>query len=175
MLSIAEIISAAVIIIGSSYIGIRYASKYERAVAQTEAFANALKMLEFDISFLRLPLCEAFERIARGQHGAVKKVFEFLVSELKERKSSNVGGLLMKAVERYEGELEIGEEAKNVLADFSEGLGHMNPENEIANIKSAYVKLKFYEEEARRIAEKNVKMYKGLGLLAGIFIVIILL
>ena len=174
MFSLSGIMSALIIIMGSAYIGITYASKYEIAVKQTEAFANSMKMLEFDISFLRLPLHEAFERISKNQSGTVKKIYSFLSNELKEGRSTSVGALFRTAVEKYSSELEVSENTKNVLLDFCNCIGHMNAENEIANIKACYVKLKYYEDEARQIAGKTVKMYRGLGLLGGIFIVLIL-
>jgi len=170
---ILEIIASIIIITGSAYIGIIYASKYENSVKQIESFADALKMLEFDISFLRLPLTEAFERISKNQSGVIKKFFKFLSEELKEKNSKNVGELFKKAVFKYKNELLIGENAENILLDFSNNMGLMDAQNEIANIKSAYTKLKYYENEARESAKKNVKMCRGLGLLAGIFIVLV--
>jgi len=169
-----SIITSAIIIFGSSYIGITYASKYEIAVNQISSFINAFKMLEFDISFLRLPLSETFERISKSQKGAVKKVFEFMSKELSEKKTDNAGELFKKSLDKYSKELIFSNEVKDTLYDFSENMGCMDVENEIVNIKAAYIKLKYFEEEARESAKKNVKMCRGLGLLAGIFIVLIL-
>lgn len=171
---ISAILASAIIILGSAYIGITYASKFEIRVSQIEAFICALKMLEFDISFLKLPLSDSFERISKNQSGAVKKIFSYLAKELEEKKSINSGTLFRRAVEKFKNELLIGENEENVLIEFSDNLGSMNMENEVENIKSAYTKLKFYEAEARELAKKNVKMYRGLGLLTGIFIVLVL-
>lgn len=171
---VTTIITSAIIILGSAYIGITYASKYEIAARQIEAFVNALKMLEFDISFLRMPLGETFERIAKNQKGTVKKIFEFMSKELSERNTVDAGKLFKKSLDKYKDELLFGDDVKNTLYDFSENMGCMDAENEIVNIKTAYVKLRYFEEEARQSAKKNVKMCRGLGLLAGIFIVIVL-
>ena len=169
-----SIITSLIIIFGCAYIGITYASKYEIAVSQISCFINAFKMLEFDISFLRLPLCETFERISKSQKGTVKKVFEYMSKELSDKKIDNAGDLFKASLNRYSKELLFGDEVKNTLYDFSENMGCMDVENEIVNIKAACVKLKYFEEEARESAKKNVKMCRGLGLLAGIFIVIVL-
>lgn len=163
-----------IIIFGSAYIGITYASKYEIAVNQISSFINAFKMLEFDISFLKLPLGDTFERVSKSQSGTVKKIFEFMSKELLDKKSDNAGELFKKSLNIYSKELMFGEEVKNILYDFSENMGCMDAENEIANIKSACVKLKYFENEAREFAKKNVKMCRGLGLLVGMFIVILL-
>lgn len=168
------IITSAIIIFGSSYIGITYASRYEIAVNQISSFINAFKMLEFDISFLRLPLLETFERISKSQKGTVKKVFEFMSKELSEKKTDNAGELFKKSLNKYSKELIFCNEVKDVLYDFSENMGCMDVENEIVNIKAAYIKLKYFEDEARESAKKNVKMCRGLGLLVGIFLVLIL-
>ena len=175
MSKITQIISSSLIIIASSYIGIACASKYEMEVKNISAFLSTLKMLEFDVSFLKLPLRESFERIAKSQRGSVKKFYNYLAEELKSAKGEDIGYIYKKALNRYRGELLFDENVEIVLSDFSDNLGNMNVENEIANIKAAYTKLKYYEEEARGIANKNVKMYRGLGLLGGIFIVLILI
>ena len=174
MIKITQIITSALIIIASSYIGIACASKYETGLKNISAFLSTLKMLEFDVSFLRLPLSESFERIAKGQKGSVKKFYNYLAEELKSAKGEDISYIYKKGLNRYRGELLFNENVENVLTDFSDNLGNMNVENEIANIKAAYTKLKYYEEEARGLAKKNVKMYRGLGLLGGIFIVLIL-
>ena len=75
---ITSVLTSAVIIFGSAYIGIMYASKYELAVKQISSFISAFRMLEFDVSFLKLPLAETFERISKSQKGTVKEIFEFM-------------------------------------------------------------------------------------------------
>ena len=173
-MNMSDIIAALIIIIGSGYIGIVYASRYDVAVNQIGGFINAFKMLEFDISFLKLPLFEAFERIYESQTGTVKKVFKYMTDSLSEKKCSNIGNLFVESLEKYKKELVFSDEVKSVLTDFSKSLGEMNVENEISNIKAAYTKLKYFEEEARNISGKNAKMCRGLGFLTGIFIVTIL-
>lgn len=168
------IVTSAIIIFGSAYIGVAYASKYEIALRQISAFINAFKMLEFDISFLKLPLSESFARISKSQNGAVKKIFEFMAKELSENKTDNAGELFKKSIEKYSKELLFDEEVKKTLFDFSKNMGCMDAENEITNIKATHIKLKYFEDEARESARKNVKMCRGLGLLTGIFIVIVL-
>ena len=170
-----SIISAGIIIFGSTYIGVSFANKYELSVNQIVGFINALKMLEFDISYLRLPLNDAFERIAKGQNGVVKSIFEYMAKELSSKKCEDVGILFKRAISNYEKELLIGEEATAVLYDFSKNMGCMDVENEIANIKTASMKLKYFEEEAREKSKYDGKMCRGLGLLTGIFIVIMLI
>lgn len=170
----ATIISSIIIIIGATYIGVIYGSKYEIAVSQLDAFINALKMLEFDISFLRMPLGESFERVSKSQSGTVKKIFSYMANELAEKRTQDVGILFKKSLDKFSNELLINDEVKNTLYDFSENIGCMDAENEIINIKAACVKLRYFENEARELAKKNVNMCRSLGALSGIFIVILL-
>lgn len=170
---ITNLITSALIILASSYIGIACASKYETAVKHIEAFQSSLKMLEFDVSYLKLPLRESFERIAKSQRGCIKNFYSYLAEQLRDCNGENVGFIYKKALNRFKYDLLFNENIENALIDFSDSLGNMNVENEVANIKALYTKIKYYEEEARGMAKKNVKMYRGLGILGGIFIVLI--
>ena len=82
--------------------------------------------------------------------------------------------LWKKAFERFESRLNLTTEDKKIILDFSKNLGCGDCTREKNNIKAALMRLKVAEDDARAMASKNVRMYRGLGVLVGIFIVIVL-
>lgn len=170
-----KIFSGLIIIFCSTYLGISYASGYNKAVHQISSMINALKILEFDISFLKLPLACTFERISKSTCGVVKKIFEESYMGLSERPCENAGELFKSSLKKYSEEIFFSQEVMLALEDFSDNLGGRDIECEVSNIKTTIVKLKFFEDEAREEAKTNVKMCRGLGVLSGIFIVIVLI
>lgn len=163
-----------IVILGGGYLGIMYASQFTSRVQQLEAFRRALSQLEFDIRFLSLPLTEAMEKVAISQTGAIEKIFRETAVGLNQHKGAQVVDIWEAAVQKYRCRLCLTEQDWLSVSSFSHSLGCGDIESEIGNIRAAQMRLSVAEEEARSLAKKNVRLYRGLGLLAGIFVTIIL-
>lgn len=156
-------------------LGMLFANGYKKRVVQLVEIQNAIMQLEYDIDFLSIPLSESFEKLAKASsEGALKEIFSYIWQRLKNYGSTDIKKLWYRAFERMEGELYLNCEDKRILLDFAENLGKGNREQEKNNIKAVLMRLKICEEEARAEAKCNVKMYRGLGMLLGVFIVIVL-
>lgn len=163
-----------VVILGGGYLGIVYASRFDSRVQQLEAFRRALSQLEFDIRFLSLPLAEAMEKVAISQTGAVEQIFRETAAGLNRHKGAQVIDVWKSAVQKYRCRLCLTEQDWQSVSSFSHSLGCGDVESEIGNIRAAQMRLSVVEEEARALAKKNVRLYRGLGFLAGIFAAILL-
>ncbi len=163
-----------VVILGGGYLGVIYASRFDSRVRQLEAFRTALSQLEFDIRFLSLPLTEALEKVAGSQTGAVRKIFHETADGLNRERGARVSVIWQNAVEKYRCQLCLTEQDLQAVGSFSHSLGSGDTESEIGNIRAAQMRLSVAEDAARAQAQKNGKLYRGLGLLAGIFAAIIL-
>ena len=80
-----------------------------------------------------------------------------------------------RALHRFSDELFLTCDDIGVLLDFSKNLGSGDRSCEKNNIRHALSRLKIAEDEAREVAVRNEKMCRGLGLLAGVFVVIVLI
>ena len=137
--------------------------------------SDALRQLEFDIDFLGITLAESFERIAFNFDGAVGQVFEYTAALMKKKKCSDFLNIWNSAISAYGGELYLRESDRSILAEFARNLGAGDRESEKNNIRAALMRLKLAEDEARCDEKRNVKMYRGLGFLFGVFAVIVLI
>ena len=161
--------------VGCGYLGLLFSDSYKRRVAQLEDLQNVLSALEFNIGFMNLPLREALIRCGEGANGGIRDVMMYVCDRLSEDRCSDMQGLWKRAFDRFGQELCLTQEDKKILIDFARALGSGDCANEINNIKMALARLSVAENDAREIAKRNVKMYRGLGFLAGIFIVIVLI
>ncbi len=166
--------ACAAILAGCGYLGIMLGSCYHLRCKQLGEFRRALKQLEFDVDFLSITLCESFEKIVHNSCGGVKSVFEYVTKRLKENRCDDMEKYWVRALKIYGYELKLNDEDKRILTDFAKNLGTGNRETELNNIRAADMRLKVAEEDACREAKKNSKMYRGLGFLSGIFLVIVL-
>ncbi len=170
-----RLVVGGIIIIGCGYLGLLFADTFKRRVAQLEELQNILSGLEFDIGFMNLPLSEALMRCGDRAKDGIRDVMMYVCDRLSEDRTCDMQLLWKRALDRFGQELCLTAEDKKILIDFSKALGSGDCECEINNIKMASARLAVAEFDARELAKKNVKMYRGLGLLAGIFIVIVLI
>lgn len=172
---ITHIAAYAAILIGCAYLGALFASKFKKRVEQLTELKCALAQLEFDIDFLNTPIYESLEKAAERSSGGVALVFAYIARRLRDERCVNMGKLWMRAVRLYRTELFLSDEDIKILTDFAENLGCGNREKEMNNIKAAVMRLGVAENEARTAASGGVRMYRGLGILCGVFLVIVLL
>ena len=163
------------ILTGCGYSGMQLAARFKKRCEQLEDFSEALRQLEFDIDFLNITVRESFEKIAKSSGDGVREVLGYISREMKNSRCCDMQRLWRRAFERFCGELFLTDEDTEILLDFSKNLGSGNRESEKNNIKAAAMRLRIAEDEAREGAAKNMKMYRGLGFLFGVFVVILLI
>lgn len=169
------ILACFVVLLGCGALGVVFSGKFKERVNQLSQLQSVMTQLEFDIDFLNITLDESFERISRNIENPLKSVFLYISDRLKKDPVADMQRLWSRAITKYQYDLMLSKEDVDILIDFSKTLGEGNREKEKNNIKLAQMRLKMALERARNEADKNVKMYRGLGFLAGVFIVIVLL
>ncbi|MBR5614163.1 MAG: stage III sporulation protein AB [Clostridia bacterium] len=170
-----KLITGAVVLAGCAALGMFFASGFRRRVQQLVELENVFAQLEFDIDYLSIPLDESFEKAAKNSCGAISEMFLYITDRLRKNRCCDMQMVWKRAIDRSKDDLFLSDDDKRILTDFSKTLGSGNKEKEKNNIKMTLMRLKLAEDEARTAAECNVKMYRGLGILTGVFIVIVLI
>ncbi len=170
-----HLLASGAILLGCAYLGILFASSYKRRVEQITEFENVLMQLEFDIDFMGITLDESFEKIVKNCDGGVKDVLQYVCERLRKDRFSDMPKLWERGFKRFKGDIFLTDDDIDILIEFSKTLGCGDKTREKNNIKMASMRLKLAEEEAREEAKRNMKMYRGLGLLTGVFLVIVLI
>lgn len=157
------------------YAGILLSKKFQSRVVQLDELQNALTQLEFDVDYLCIPLGKSFEKIANNTESELKHVFLYISKRLQDNPGCDMYRLWKRAFSKYSVDIALKDEDIDTVTEFSKMLGSGNREKEKNNIKITQMRLKILQDNARCDAEKNIKMYRGLGFLAGSFLVIVLL
>lgn len=170
MIWVLKIFIFALIIGGCTALGVIYAKRYSNRVLELKEMKNALNMFENKIKFTYEDIATVFKDISKTIKGNIGKVFE---------NASN------KMINKNAGE--AWEEALNVTftalkqedIEIIKGLGRMLGKTDInGQISEIELVSEFLEtqiKEAEYEKNKNYKMYKTLGIVVGIAIVIILI
>ena len=162
------------IIIVLCYIcGRNYSLRYIVRERNIKIFCDSLRQLIFNIRFLNMPLWESFLNISRNEKNVVGDFFAYVSNGMKCKNESY--SLWKDALEFYKDELMFQDKEIEILRDLSKRLGTGEKNNEINNIECTVLRLENVGEEAFDERRSNVKVFRGLGALAGIFIVVLLI
>lgn len=170
-----KILGSIIVILSSTFLGFALANECKNRPLQLRELHGLLQMFENQISYLSDVISEAFERIGRVSKSAVSVFFIRTVELLREDKTLNASQAWEKAVNENIKKTSLNQEDKDILLAFGKLLGSSELEGQIKNIRLTMTQLKLQEEKAETNRAKNEKMYKSLGILGGIAVVIVLL
>ncbi len=130
---------------------------------------NNLQIIENKIKYTYEPLEEIFIDISEISSSNISMIFKKAASNIKKSGTEIAWKESLK-----ETETALTKEDKSMIEEFSTLLGKTNKEGQINQIKYVINLLDIQIEKARIEREKNEKIYKKLGLILGIGLVIII-
>ena len=169
-----KIIGVTTVLITSTGIGMKMAQKLEGRLRDLRTFMVGLQILEREIAFLSNSLPDAFIKISYIK-GNTSHIFKECGDILKSKQGYCVEEAWEKAFEKYYMNTFLEDEDRQILLNLGKSLGAYDIENQIQNIKMITSQLGIQEKKAEENIAKNSKLYKSLGVLAGLAIVIVLL
>lgn len=158
------------IIATSSGLGIMLSQKYIKRVDELKAFKSALNMLKTKIRYTYAPLTDIFTDISKSLRGNISVLFQNAHEQI-EIQGATEG--FCAAIEMTN--LNVSKEDKQVMKNLSKLLGKTDAEGQINEIELTESFLETQIERAEIEREKNAKLYKTLGVISGVGIVIILI
>ncbi len=170
-----KVCASVFVLVGCGWLGMQYGTGFGRRVRQLQELQNSMMQFEFDIDYLGTPVEQTIEKLSKSTSSELGDVFSYMAERLKGGPVFSMENLWIRALERYNDELMLTQSDIQILRDFARLLGTGNREKELNNIKVTSMRLKLAEDEARMQALKNSKMYRGLGILLGVFIVVMLI
>lgn len=135
---------------------------------------NALQILEAEILYSQLPLQDAFDTISKQIPSPLKSFFESLALSMGE-KHSDFHELWKESVSALKTDSCLGSNEIEILHQFGRTLGQHDFFQQQKQIQLTISHLNRELEEARDNQYKYSKMAKSLGILCGLFIVLLLI
>ena len=154
----------------STAIGLMLSKMYENRVIELKEFKNILNFIKTKIKFTYEPLAEIFKQIAESQATKTSIIFDKMVEQIKYKQAKVVWENCIQ-----EADISINQEDKDVLKKLGKLLGQTDVEGQISEIEVTENFLDMQIEKAEEERKKNQKLYKTLGIVTGLVLVIILL
>ena len=154
----------------SIYIGLLISRKYKDRVTELKEFRNSLNMLESKIKFTYEPLQEIFGQLYNCLDNNISLIFKKANDYMKKMNTQDAWN---KAIE--ESKLNLNNEDINIIKNMGKLLGKTDVEGQVSEIALTSSFIDMQIEKAEKDKEKNEKLYKTLGTVIGLAIVIILI
>ncbi|ASS75952.1 stage III sporulation protein AB [Tumebacillus algifaecis] len=169
-----KLFGSLIILLVATSFGFRMASRYAERSKQLRLFINALQLLETEILYTATPLSEACRKIGTRIPGPVGTFFAELGHKLREGQGVTAGEIWRETLTAHKVNLRLKEADRDVLHSFGQTLGISDRQDQIKHIQLALAHLGTEEQGAREEQSKNEKMWRYLGALMGLTLVILL-
>lgn len=150
-----------------------YAERFNQKIKELESWRQALRWCEMEINYNLLPLAEVLELIADRLDNKVGQMFKACAhgitnEHLSAQKSWQI------ALDEYLVNSPIGRENGLLLLRFGKSLGNSDLSQQNNNIHFACANLDQALQKAVQEKEARAKIYRYLGVFAGLALVLIL-
>lgn len=165
-------ISLIAILFLAIYIGNLMSKKYINRVKELIQMRLALNILKSKIKFTQIPLKDIFEQIQKNTEEAnIKEFWNNVIREL----NNNLGieNAWENAIKKTE--TSLNKEDLNILHDMGKMLGKTDVDGQVSNLEIASFFIETQIQKAEVEKQKNSKLYKTLGVVTGLAIIIILI
>ncbi len=165
-----KIIIYSFIFLSCSLIGILISKKYSNRVNELKEFKNALNIFKTKIRYTYEPIPDIFIEISENINSNISNVFKTAAEKMKICAAGEAWDLALKI-----DDLNIDDEDRNALKNLSKLLGKTDLEGQLSQIEMTSDFLDKQIRKAENQREKSEKMYRTLGMIMGMAIVIILI
>ena len=160
------------IIVCSTSIGFLLSKKFQDRVNELNAFLNIINILQNKIKFTKVPLADAFEDLSEINQGS--SISEILYLFSRKIKNETCKKAWCEAIEEKRKTLNLKKEDIFEIKKFGNTLGKTDIDGQINETNNFKQILEMQIKKAEDERKKNEKMYRSLGTIAGLAIVIML-
>lgn len=169
-----KIIGSLLFVSATSFIGLDWSKRLSKRPQQIRMLIQSLQLLEAEMGYSQLRLQQIFLILSQKIDAPIGLFYGHLGREL----SSITEDFIMiwdKELECLQGESDLKSNEIDILKQFGRHLGHHTFNEQEKHITLTIYYLQHELEEANEVKQKYEKMAKSLGVLIGIFIVLLLL
>lgn len=165
-------ISFLLIFLTSSKIGYIIANKYKNRLNELKEMKNALNMLKTKMKYTYETIPDIFEEISKNTNEKISRIFKKALENMNNKKL-DAGHAWREAI--ITSKTDLTEEDRQVLINMEKLLGKTDLEGQVGDIELTSNFLDVQIEKAEKEKTKNEKLYKTLGKIIGVTIVILLI
>lgn len=169
-----QLIGAVLILFAGTMIGFQQASRLADRPRQLRQLSHALQRLETEIGYGYTPLPEAISRIADVTSKPISNLFRLVSEGIAQSDELSLRESWEKTIAQYWSTTAMKKAEQAVLLRLGSALGISDREDQVKHLRLAMLQLKSEEETAKEEQTRYEKMWKSLGILIAVLVVILM-
>lgn len=170
-----KIIGCMLVVLSSTGMGFFFSNEMKCRIDDLRELRKLILLLRGDIRYGNTPLPEAINAIARRHKGSLAAFFTKISTRLNELSGLTFQEIWKDAVEKELVNTSLSKKDKMQLLSFGENLGYLDKEMQMNTLDLFLSQLDEETKELSKSVKEKAYLYNSLGIMAGIFISIIML
>ncbi len=159
----------------STFIGYALANRFTSRVAELKDLLLAFEIFETKIKYTYDSLSTTFLYIADNLKSKIYRIFYITAEEMNQNKNNSAGDTFKNVIDNEKIFLNLKNEDIEILKELGVSLGQTDIEGQLKNIRLVSTSIQKQLDNAIKEKEKNFKLYRNMGVMCGLIIIIILL
>ena len=171
---ILRFVAAISVMVGCGGLGLYYAAREGFRINELQELKKSLLILSSEIEYMRAPLNVACSSIAKRTEGAVSTLFRIFAETISKNNGETAYQAWVSSLSAIKEKSFLAEEDIGMLDGFGKTLGYLDKQMQQSAIDYTinYIDEKVTTLHAQN--NKNKRMYRSLGVIAGLLITVVL-
>lgn len=175
MMYVIKVIGCILVISSTTGMGFFFSSEMKGRIEDLREFRKLVVLLRGDIRYANTPLPEAISSLARRHNGRFHAFFEKVSIKLQELSGQTFSEIWKAAVGNEMKDTSLTKKDKLQLIQFGENLGYLDKDMQLNTLDLYISQLEDELTELSKSVKEKSYIYNSLGIMAGIFLTIIML
>lgn len=170
-----KIIGCILIISSCTGMGCLFAGEIRRRLEDLKAAKSMAMLLRGDIRYAQTALPEALENAARRHEGRLAPFLKRVSNELKQYSGTSLKEIWKRAIKEELVQTSLTKKDKECLLQLGDQLGYLDKDMQMNTIDWYILQVEEIMKDISAGATQKIRLYQSLGVLFGLFVVILIL
>ncbi|WP_167958845.1 stage III sporulation protein AB [Anaerosporobacter faecicola] len=170
-----KVIGAVLVILSTGGMGVYFSLILKERIKDLKELNKLILVLRGEIRYASTPLPEAVGNLATRTDGEFKRFLLAVEEELDKLEGRSFNDIWRGCVEKELLDTSLNKKDKLLLSRLGENLGYLDKEMQLNTIDLYITQIQGELDDAMDSVKEKVRLYNMLGVMAGIFITIILI
>ncbi len=172
---ITKLLGSLLVILSSAGMGFYFSNEMKCRIEDLKELRKLIVLLRGDIRYGSTPLPEAISAIARRHEGSFASFFSQVSTKLTQLSGLTFLEIWKEAVEQELSSTSLNKRDKLHLIQFGENLGYLDKDMQMNTLDLFLSQLEEEIQELTKSVKEKAYLYNSLGIMAGIFVSIVML
>lgn len=169
-----KIIGCILIVCSCSGMGMHFSKELRNRISDLREIKKLIYLLKGDIRYAHTPLPEAVQALSIRHEGKFKNFLTVIARRLQELGGVSFYTIWKEAVEKELNNTSLNNKDLKALSVLGESLGYLDKDMQINTLELYIEQIEAEIHELSRSVKEKSYMYNALGVMGGIFIIIIM-